>query len=342
MKYLLLLICSTSLGIIDAMGFQKATGFQDDPDSCYEIFLECADFRPGQSGKLVMSGNKHGECGQLFTTCVDLINNPDLFGPGYAFWYQNPIIGPNHNLEYNYDYDFYSGTDLPDFIFERNLGEDQNGPTGPCSKWGGDWNCCASEGPGNGECGALEGDCNYDWECGKGLMCGSNNCGRGFPAFADCCIPQPADDKKENQKQEKRKNNRKTFLKFHKIDSDGSNYLDFEEITRHLNLDEVSVKKVLEVYDQDGDGFIQPWEFDQDLDSSSNKKSKLPNKESDNLNTFLAFHKIDTDGSNYLDGKEIARYLKLDKEAVQKVLEEYDQNGDGIIQPKEFDQDLDK
>ena len=41
------------------------------------------------------------------------------------------------------------------------------------------------------------------------------------------------------------------------------------------------------------------------------EKSKLPKEESDNLNTFLAFHKIDTDGSNYLDGKEIARYISL-------------------------------
>jgi len=29
------------------------------------------------------------------------------------------------------------------------------------------------------------------------------------------------------------------------------------------------------------------------------------------------------------------------EEEVKKVLEEYDQNGDGVIQPHEFDQDLD-
>ena len=52
----------------------------------------------------------------------------------------------------------------------------------------GEWNggnCCRDKGP----CAAGEGDCDYDYECLKGLKCGRNNCDRslGFSNESDCC-----------------------------------------------------------------------------------------------------------------------------------------------------------
>ena len=44
--------------------------------------------------------------------------------------------------------------------------------------------CCTSKTP----CVAGEGDCDSDSQCAKGLKCGKDNCGKGFPKWADCCV----------------------------------------------------------------------------------------------------------------------------------------------------------
>ena len=36
----------------------------------------------------------------------------------------------------------------------------------------------------------MDGDCDSDAECAGGLVCGLNNCGKGFHKLADCCIPR--------------------------------------------------------------------------------------------------------------------------------------------------------
>ena len=44
--------------------------------------------------------------------------------------------------------------------------------------------CCSSEYP----CQLGEGDCDMDFECSGGLVCGNNNCGPEFLwSSADCC-----------------------------------------------------------------------------------------------------------------------------------------------------------
>ena len=48
------------------------------------------------------------------------------------------------------------------------------------------WNCCTVEKP----CGANEGDCDFNNQCGEGLICGVANCiGPEHPLNADCCEP---------------------------------------------------------------------------------------------------------------------------------------------------------
>ena len=53
-------------------------------------------------------------------------------------------------------------------------------PTLECT---GGWFCCTFY----NRCPEGEGDCNYNWDCEHGLVCGTNNC-KGFDsAEADCC-----------------------------------------------------------------------------------------------------------------------------------------------------------
>ncbi len=42
--------------------------------------------------------------------------------------------------------------------------------------------CCRGK-----KCAEGEGDCDEDSECAEGLVCGTNNCGAGFPSDYDCC-----------------------------------------------------------------------------------------------------------------------------------------------------------
>ena len=42
------------------------------------------------------------------------------------------------------------------------------------------------------KCSIGQGDCDFDYECQDGLICGSENCGSGFPnSDYDCCEKAP-------------------------------------------------------------------------------------------------------------------------------------------------------
>ena len=53
----------------------------------------------------------------------------------------------------------------------------------PCDAVNGHGRCCTP----NFKCGEGEGDCDKDSHCNDGLVCGTNNCGPGFPTGFDCC-----------------------------------------------------------------------------------------------------------------------------------------------------------
>ena len=36
-------------------------------------------------------------------------------------------------------------------------------------------------------CQEMEGDCDHDHECAGSLICGTDNCGSGYPGIWDCC-----------------------------------------------------------------------------------------------------------------------------------------------------------
>lgn len=47
--------------------------------------------------------------------------------------------------------------------------------------------CCSS----SNKCGEGHGDCDYDYDCKAGLVCGENNClGSAFSSNDDCCKQQ--------------------------------------------------------------------------------------------------------------------------------------------------------
>ena len=48
-----------------------------------------------------------------------------------------------------------------------------------------DRNCCTREEP----CAINQGDCDRSYQCQGNLVCGKDNCGKGFPRSADCCEP---------------------------------------------------------------------------------------------------------------------------------------------------------
>jgi len=48
--------------------------------------------------------------------------------------------------------------------------------------------CCRGK-----KCAEGEGDCDEDSECAEGLVCGTNNCGEGFPSHYDCCEEEDLD-----------------------------------------------------------------------------------------------------------------------------------------------------
>merc|ERR1711915_130181 len=55
-----------------------------------------------------------------------------------------------------------------------------------------DWNCCSR----TNQCGVGEGDCDRDYHCKSGLVCGRNNCRTFNPMasrFADCCYKPTCD-----------------------------------------------------------------------------------------------------------------------------------------------------
>ena len=53
-----------------------------------------------------------------------------------------------------------------------------------CSAANTNWACCTEE----NKCGPMQGDCDHDYECQDGLICGDDNC-PGFPDDGyDCCV----------------------------------------------------------------------------------------------------------------------------------------------------------
>ena len=69
-----------------------------------------------------------------------------------------------------------------DSLTNRHLTVSQTGSE-TCGTAVSGWSCCTSTNP----CTLGDGDCDYNYECSSGFICGANNCGPLFPSGFDCC-----------------------------------------------------------------------------------------------------------------------------------------------------------
>ena len=122
---------------------------------------------------------------------------------------------------------------------------------------------------------------------------------------------------------------------FHKIDSDNTGYLSYAEMKTALENMGISggddvTRSIIENIDADGDGQISYEEF---LVAALDRKLLEHQK-----NIWWAFCEYDLDGDGRITAEEIRQVLggNESKENVQRMISEFDVNGDGFIDYSEF------
>lgn len=127
---------------------------------------------------------------------------------------------------------------------------------------------------------------------------------------------------------------------FRTIDKNGDGKLSKEELLEHYyeivgpSLAEAEVSKIMTQVDTDNNGYIDYTEF---IKASLDMK-KVFNKE----NLRIAFQMFDKDGSGSISASELRKVLEngapTDDEVWNGIVNEVDQNGDGEIDIKEFEE----
>jgi len=118
------------------------------------------------------------------------------------------------------------------------------------------------------------------------------------------------------------------------IDADGDGKLSAVELAAACNISEMEAQNIILQYDQDGDGQLNPEEF-QDL------KNQILSQQRDNMTDKLAhndYHdNIDIDGDGKLSAKELAEECNISELEAQNIILQYDEDGDGQLNPDEFE-----
>ena len=141
------------------------------------------------------------------------------------------------------------------------------------------------------------------------------------------------------------KNEKENLSKiFKKIDKNGDGQLSKEEILEGYDLffgktmEKEDVIKMFNSVDTDGSGFIEYSEF---VVAAMNEKNVLTNEK-----LQAAFKMFDKDGSGLISPSEIKEVLgfgqTLSEEAVNDIIKQVDENGDGEISFEEFAQMMKK
>ena len=125
---------------------------------------------------------------------------------------------------------------------------------------------------------------------------------------------------------------------FKSIDKNGDGKLDKEEILEGYDkffgkaMDKEDIIKMFESVDTDNSGFIEYSEF---VVAAMNEKNVLTNEK-----LQAAFKMFDKDGSGLISADEIKEVLgfgqSLTEEAVNNIIKQVDENGDGEISFEEF------
>ncbi|KAM3172741.1 hypothetical protein ACTXT7_013921 [Hymenolepis weldensis] len=137
---------------------------------------------------------------------------------------------------------------------------------------------------------------------------------------------------------------------FERMDCDGSKKIDSSELRRALGEDNVSkevVERLFNKYDKNHDGVLDEKEikrFFRDnnmyLELCNENLMPTPEKPSRSKGGIKAlFARIDRDGSNKIDCRELREALgedNISSQLVRKLFDEYDKNHDGYLDLKEL------
>eukprot|EP00485_Elphidium_margaritaceum_P000777 CAMPEP_0202688848 /NCGR_PEP_ID=MMETSP1385-20130828/4253_1 /ASSEMBLY_ACC=CAM_ASM_000861 /TAXON_ID=933848 /ORGANISM="Elphidium margaritaceum" /LENGTH=474 /DNA_ID=CAMNT_0049343899 /DNA_START=68 /DNA_END=1492 /DNA_ORIENTATION=+ len=122
---------------------------------------------------------------------------------------------------------------------------------------------------------------------------------------------------------------------FHdEVDADGDGRVTAAELANACNLTEMEAQNIILQYDADGDGTLSMQEF-QDL-----KEQVLAQQRAamtDKIGTDDTFAQMDKDASQRLTATELAAACNISESQAKNVIAQYDVNGDGKLDEKEFE-----
>lgn len=158
------------------------------------------------------------------------------------------------------------------------------------------------------------------------------------------------------------RSNGKTFVKqsykntidadtlFATVDVDGNKYLSFEEaiiyLSKHLGLDECTIRVEFKKMDLNGDGQITRHELDQITSMDADTLYEDLQNITDTAYADAIFSMIDFDGNKYLSLEEIINFLSkhfgtpLDERFIRAEFKKMDLDGDGQISRYELDHQI--
>jgi len=121
---------------------------------------------------------------------------------------------------------------------------------------------------------------------------------------------------------------------FENIDQNSDEKLTVKELAEACNISELQAKNIVAQYDVDNDGTLDKEEFEQMKQTILEQQR---DKVSQQINEYSDANAIDENKDGLVSAAELAQATGITEKEAQRVIEQYDDNNDGMLNPKEFE-----
>eukprot|EP01083_Nonionella_stella_P170145 578361_1 len=118
------------------------------------------------------------------------------------------------------------------------------------------------------------------------------------------------------------------------LDNNNDGQLTAKELSEACGISEVQARNIIQQYDVDGDGSLDPQEFET-LKQQVLKQQR--EKAASNINNYSDMNAMDDNKDGLVSASELAQACNISQKEAELLIQQYDKNGGGFLNQQEFE-----